>query len=349
MHCTICMSTNNTPASAPSLNFSTFVSSIRPLQQLFLSAMQAHGRTSAKDHIDLGLLVKNDPSLREALSTSQSELKKLLVQLPASGSALFNKGIAGLGIEEGKAVRLFLIAMANATAPNSAGGNQSFLEIARSTDLMKNVVLLIKQIDGVFRGNDAPDLKKQLDIWEGWKTAKPARVFTASLDALANKLESLGLLKLAADVDSVSNSLAGKEVEVRMELAELPKAFLEGVAEEEIIQGFIAKVEDADVRIRQRTVPGQPVEYTLTAKYRPDHDESEITIPQKLFEALWPVTTSKQTKDRFKKDGWDIDAIEEVDGKKDGQVFAEYELSPEQLGGKLVVPSDFRIIGTPTL
>jgi hypothetical protein len=47
---------------------------------------------------------------------------------------------------------------------------------------------------------------------------------------------------------------------------------------------------------------------------------------------------------RFKKEGWDIDHIEGT-----GKVFAEYELSPDQMGGQLKVPDDFKVVGKPTI
>jgi hypothetical protein len=169
----------------------------------------------------------------------------------------------------------------------------------------------------------------------------------SDIDGLATRLETLGLRKLAALLDAVANTVAksaAKEVEVRMTLAEVPAEFVGETAPEQIKQGFIVEVPGlADVRIRQTVSPEGEASWTMTAKYRPEHEEAEQQISQKLFEALWPTVTKPQLKKRYKVEGWDIDAVE------GGEVFAEYELKPEEIGGQLQVPPSFKVVGEPRI
>jgi hypothetical protein len=122
-----------------------------------------------------------------------------------------------------------------------------------------------------------------------------------------------------------------KEVECHIELAELPSELKDG---SKISQGFISEVKKdgkphCDVRIRN-----QEGKYTLTAKYRPENQEAEMTISKEIFDALWTTVTRKEIKTRYKTKGWEVDALD------DGRIFAEYEFDENEK--KVSVPEHWK-------
>lgn len=105
-----------------------------------------------------------------------------------------------------------------------------------------------------------------------------------------------------------------------------------------IEQGFIAKPNDqCDVRIRREYHLNYRgvYKYTQTTKFRPLNQEAEMEISEQMFNALWATATSKQTKTRYKWNGWDIDVFE------DGGVVAEYE---KGIGERPTIPMCFEIV-----
>lgn len=126
------------------------------------------------------------------------------------------------------------------------------------------------------------------------------------------------------------NSNLHEENEERVELESLPEDKGRGKF---ITQGFLIKVKDCDVRIRKLELPNGDIEYTMTAKYRPDNQEAEVEISQEIFDTLFPNTSSKQQKMRYKIDGWDVDQF------ADGHVVAEYEFGKNEKSTE--IPEDW--------
>lgn len=117
------------------------------------------------------------------------------------------------------------------------------------------------------------------------------------------------------------NSDLHEENEKRVELERLPDNPGRGKF---ITQGFITKVNGCDVRVRKLELPNGSVTYTMTTKYRPENQESEVEISKEMFESLFPHTSSKQQKMRYNIDGWDVDQF------SDGHVVAEYEFGKKE-------------------
>lgn len=125
-----------------------------------------------------------------------------------------------------------------------------------------------------------------------------------------------------------------EENEKRINLNSLPKNLKN---EEFITQGFIIKVKDCDVRVRSLEDSSGNVTYTMTAKFRPDHQESEMEISKEMFDSLFPHTSQKMQKARYHKSGWDIDQFE------NGNIVAEYEFSSSEKS--VDIPKDWDVEG----
>lgn len=127
------------------------------------------------------------------------------------------------------------------------------------------------------------------------------------------------------------------EFERRFELAELP----EGAENpKEILQGYLARNDDAMIRIRKH---GD--QYSMTAKYFEEKHEAETEISKEIFDALWPETFKQQKKIRYEysngdKHEWCIDVIKE--GGEAGKIVAEVETkSPDS---PVDIPDHFDVI-----
>ena len=117
-----------------------------------------------------------------------------------------------------------------------------------------------------------------------------------------------------------ANEFLHREVEKRVVLETLPPE-CKDAKKQEIRQGFIRECREdnkpyCDVRIRE--TDGK--DYTLTAKFRPKHQEATTKISKEMFDALWPGTRSKQEKKRYiLENGWIVDEID------NGRIVAEFE------------------------
>lgn len=111
------------------------------------------------------------------------------------------------------------------------------------------------------------------------------------------------------------------ERETRVYLTDLPNDCRYARSISVIFQGFISQNPNCDVRIRKCSVVGGDTTYTLTAKYRPSHQEAEMAISVEMWSALWNNVEKPQQKTRYElPTGWIIDDL------GNGQYVAEYEM-----------------------
>jgi CYTH domain-containing protein len=122
-----------------------------------------------------------------------------------------------------------------------------------------------------------------------------------------------------------------REVEAHVELEELPPEAKDG---SRILQGFIAEVRKGDKPFCDVRIRNQDGQCTLTAKFRPLHQEAEMKISKEMFDALWPDVEKVEKKTRYRIDGWDVDELD------DGRIFAEYEFKDGEK--KIEVPEHWK-------
>ena len=127
------------------------------------------------------------------------------------------------------------------------------------------------------------------------------------------------------------------EDELRLTLKEVPmKVIVESKQSKfSIEQGFLLKIDSADLRIRKTTSIDGDESYSMAMKFRPLDQEAETKISQEMFDAFWPQAIMKQSKTRYVWMGWDIDELE------NGEVYAEFERGE---GEKPTIPSCFDVL-----
>lgn len=170
-----------------------------------------------KEHVTLGITTLNEhPEVLDLLKSAKEALAKAFGQAQQEG--LFSAAKAILSREMISALSSFH-GFTNSAMVKGVQSNQDFNYIARSPKLtMKTALVLVAlgkinmdRSDPAKQGQDnklaVPLIEEALVEWEKAFKDKSARVYTATLDALAPKLEAAGMSKLAANLDTVSNSL----------------------------------------------------------------------------------------------------------------------------------------------
>lgn len=130
----------------------------------------------------------------------------------------------------------------------------------------------------------------------------------------------------------------GKEIERKFLVRNLPGNL--GVFQsEEILQGYIPHTDTIEERLRLK---GNRYFHTFKSKDKKDREESDTEIGAYEFEKLWPLTTAKLEKTRFRIPyaGRTIE-LDIYYGKLSGLITAEVEFDTLEQQVNFVPPSWF--------